>query len=147
MKRTTKILNCSFFQIFQLGLYLSIVGCAATTADHSSIAPLPENGGPRPYSELLIRFRSQATVATECYYTNDWDSLQVAAKGMVQTASFLNNAFEVPASVKESLSKIAPDLGLESNLLVQAAKNRDEKIVNTTLQKIHQQIRQLRLIQ
>ena len=147
MKQTKKILNHLSFRILQVGFFLSIVGCAATTADHTTIALLPENGSPRPYAELLARIRSQATVATECYYTNDWDALQMAAKGMAQTSSLLNNASDVPVAAKESLSKIAPDLALESNLLLQAAKNRDEKTVNTTLQKILQQIRQLRLIQ
>ena len=147
MKQTKKILNHLSCRILQVGFFLSIVGCAATTADHTTIAPLPENGSPRPYAELLARIRSQATVATECYYTNDWDALQMAAKGMAQTSSLLNNASDVPVAAKESLSKIAPDLALESNLLLQAAKNRDEKTVNTTLQKILQQIRQLRLIQ
>ncbi len=147
MKQPGKMVQSLACRIVPLGFLLSLGGCAATTADHSSLSPLPENGMARPYPELLIRLRSQATVATECYYTNDWDGLQVAAKGMVQTSSFLRNAIEVPVSAKESLAKIASDFGLESNLLLQAAKNRDEKSVNESLQKIHLQIRQLRLIQ
>jgi hypothetical protein len=126
-------------------LALGMVGCASTAADHSSIVPLPEKGNPKPFSELLTRMKSQASVATDCYYTNDWDNLQIAAKSMAQTASYLGKATEVPVSSQASISKISPEMEMESDQLLQAAKNRDEKAVNVSLQKIHSLIRRLRI--
>lgn len=137
--------NWAFYRLFSFLGLLAIVGCASTAADHSSIVPLPEKGTPKPFPELLTRMKSQASVATDCYYTNDWDNLQIAAKSMGQTAAYLGKATEVPASSQTAITKISPEMETESDQLLQAAKNRDEKAVNVSLQKIHSLIRRLRV--
>lgn len=134
--------NWAVYSILMIG---GIVGCASTAADHSSIVPLPDKGAPKPYSELLTRMKSQASVATDCYYINDWDNLQIAAKSMGQTASYIGRATEIPTSSQATVSKTSPELEVEAEQLLQAAKNRDEKAVNVSLQKIHSHIRLLRI--
>lgn len=145
MEFAKKCPNWANYSFFSFLFVLGLAGCASTAADHSSIVPLPDKGTPKPFPELMSRMKSQASVATDCYYTNDWDSLQIAAKGMGQTANYLGRATEVPTSSQATVSKISPEMEMESDQLLQAAKNRDEKAVNVSLQKIHSLIRRLRI--
>jgi hypothetical protein len=109
------------------------------------VRPLPEDVGPLPYAELLTRARLQSTAATEAFYVDQWADLEESAKGLSQTARFLNKAVEVPKSKKDALPKDAEELNKAAGELVSAAKEKDVKKSTAALQKISTLVRKLRL--
>jgi hypothetical protein len=123
---------------------LLVAGCQLP-ADRLPLKPLPEDGPPLPYAELLTRARLQAGQATEAFYVNKWTDLEDAAKGLEQTARFLPKATDVPVKQKDSLPVSAGDLGKEAGKLREAAKAKVAKQANEILQRIHLKIRELRL--
>jgi hypothetical protein len=123
---------------------LLVAGCQLP-ADRLPLKPLPEDGPPLPYAELLTRARLLASTATEAFYVNKWTDLEDAAKGLEQTAKFLPKSTDVPAKQKDSLPVAAGDLGKEAVQLRDAAKAKNAKDANDILQRIHLKIRELRL--
>jgi len=131
--------SCSFL-IFLTGC------CSPGMVDRSVIEPISEKTGPKTYRELLLRLRGQATVATDGFYTNDWDGLQATAKAMGQTAQLLPKALEIPEPAKGKISQVSATIEKESNQLFSAAKNRDANLTHESIQKIHLEIRQLNMV-
>lgn len=125
-------------------LSLGLAGCVSP-ADRATLRPLPEDGPPLPYAELLTRARVQAAAATEAFYVNKWADLEDAAKGLEQTARYLPKATDVPPKHKDTLPVAAGDLGKEAVKLREAATAQDAKESNAILQRIHLKIRELRL--
>ncbi len=128
-----------------LGLCLLVVSGCQLPAERLPLKPLPEDGPPLPYAELLTRARLQAGVATEAFYVNKWADLEDAAKGLEQTARFLPKATDIPPKHKGTLPVGAGDLGKEAGKLREAAKAQNAKDANDILQRIHLKIRELRL--
>jgi hypothetical protein len=126
-------------------MFLLVVGGCQLPPDRVPLQPLPENGPPLPYAELLTRARAQATVATEAFYVNRWSDLEDAAKGLEQTARFLTKAEDVPAKNKDNLPEVSGDLAKEAKKLRDAATAKNVKDANDSLQRIHLKIRELRL--
>src|SRR5579862_7857162 len=122
-------------------LLLLALGCQGP--EHAALpSPLPEDGPPRPYAELLTRARSQATVATEAFYVNKWSELEEAARGLELTAKFLAKAEDVPAKQKETLAAVCTSLTKDAVKLRDAAKAQDEKTANETLQHVNLTVRE-----
>jgi hypothetical protein len=126
-----------------LGFVLVTLGCRAA-AERAVLQPLPDDTAPLPYRELLSRARLQAMTANEAFYVDRWPDVEDAARGLEQTARFLKRATEVPASRQADLSLRADTLAKDAGQLREAAKARDVERVNTTLQRIHTEIRNLR---
>jgi hypothetical protein len=127
-----------------LFLFLLLFGCQLP-GERVPLRTLPEDGPPLPYAELLTRARFQATNATEAFYLNKWGDLEESAKGLIQTARFLEKATDVPAKHKDTLPVVAGDLRKEAANLQEAAKAQDVKKSGDILQRIHLKIRELRL--
>jgi hypothetical protein len=131
-------------RILLLGsLLLALSAC--TAPERVPLQPLPENGPPVPYAELLTRARIQATGATEAFYVNKWSEVEDAARGLEQTARFLPKSEDVPPAQKENLTAICTSLGTDATKLREAAKAQNEKAANETLQRLNLAIRELRL--
>jgi hypothetical protein len=118
---------------------------ACAVPERVVLSPLPENGPPLPYAELLTRARVQATVATEAFYVNKWADVEDAARGLEQTARYLAKAEDVPAKQKDDLAALCTNLSKDAVKLRDAAKAQDEKAANETLQRLNLTIRELRL--
>src|SRR5262249_4448772 len=123
---------------------LALTGCQLP-AERVPLRPLPDDAGPIPYAELLTRARVQAMNAQEMYYLNKWQDLEEAAKGLEQTAKHLPKASEIPANQKDTLPVTAGDLGKESANLREAARAKDFKKIEESMNVIHRTVRELRL--
>jgi len=124
-------------------LLLALSGCALPP-ERQALKPLPENGPPQPFLDLIGRARTQASVANEAFYVNNWVDLEDAAKGLELTAHALSKASDVPASHKDKLATEAGDLSQEAVVLRDAAKAKEVKQANEALQHINLKIRELR---
>ncbi len=125
-------------------LLLCVCGCQVPS-ERQAVRPLPDDSPPLPYAELLTRARAQAKSATEAYYIDRWADLEDAARGLEQTARFLGKTYEVPARVRDRLEVKARDLGKEATALREAARAKDADKVKESLQRVHDQVRDLRL--
>lgn len=130
---------------YLLPSFLVLIAGCQLTGEHQPPRLLPEGGPPLPYAELLTRARMQATHATEAFYVNKWGDLEEAARGLAQTARFLEKATDVPAKHKDTLPVAAGDLGKEAASLGEAAKAQDVKKSGEVLQRIQLKVRELRL--
>ena len=128
-----------------LGLSLVLAAGCVATGERMPLRPLPEDGPPLPYAELLTRARLQATAATDAFYVDRWTDLEDAARGLEQTARFLARATDVPPKQKDALPVTAGDLGKEAVSLREAARAKEVQKANDSLQRIHLKVRELRL--
>jgi hypothetical protein len=124
-------------------LLLLLVPACAIPLEREPLRLLPEDRGPMPYNELAVRARLQATGAMEAYYVDRWTDVEDAARGLEQTARFLNKAQEVPAKQKETLPKLSEDLAKEAVLLRDGAKEKDAKKVHESLTRVQSLVREL----
>lgn len=122
---------------------LVLVGCQLPP-ERLPVKPLPEDGPPLPYAELVVRARVQASAANEAFYIDNWSDLEDAARALEQSARFLGKATEVPARQKDKFMVDAGDLGKSAEELRAAAKVRDVNQANQILQRINLKVRQLR---
>jgi hypothetical protein len=120
-----------------------LVGCQLPP-EQLAIKPLPEDGPPQPYADLVSRARLQATAANEAFYVNRWSDLEDAAKGLEQTARFLPKAADIPAQRKATIPNDAGELGKDATKLREAAKAQQVKSANDLLQQINLKVRELR---
>jgi hypothetical protein len=127
-------------------LTLVLAGCQTVDNRHS-LRPLPDEGPPLPYAELLTRARAQASLATEAFYVNRWPEIEDAARGLDQTARYLGRAEDIPPRQKEALPNLSRDLATEAANLRLAAQKMDDKEVTQILQRINLKVRELRLDQ
>ncbi len=133
-------------QLIATGLLMLAGCCTPASVDRTVIQPLPDKGEPRPYRELALRLRGQATVAMDAFYTNDWDAIQTAAKAINQTANLLPKATEIPEMYRVKVASIGPAIEKESMVLLAAARNREVQNTLDSVQKIHLEIRQLNMM-
>jgi hypothetical protein len=128
-----------------MALFLfTLVGCQLPP-ERVPLKPLPENGLPQPYADLVGRARAQTTAANEAFYINNWPDLEDAAKGLELTARVLGTAADVPVKHKDTLPIEAGELGKEAVKLREAAKAQDVRQTTVTLQRINLKVRELRL--
>jgi hypothetical protein len=122
-----------------------LLATACQTPERVALRPLPDDGPPVPYAELLTRARAQCTIATEAFYVNKWPDVEDAARGLEQTAHYLPKAEDVPAKQKEAIPAVSTSLSKDAVKLREAAKSQDEKAANEVLQRLHLTVRELRL--
>jgi hypothetical protein len=108
------------------------------------LKPLPDDGPPQAYADLVNRARVQATAANEAFYVNRWADLEDAAKGLEQTTAYLVKAADIPAKHKNLLPGEVSDLVKETKLLREAAKAQNVAQANEILQRINFKVRELR---
>src|SRR4051812_31855778 len=126
-----------------LVLSLFLAGCQLPP-ERVPVKPLPEDGQPLTYADMVLRARAQATAANEAFYVNRWTDLEDAAHGLEQTARYLGRASEVPPRHKDTLPVEAGDLGKEAIKLRDAAKSQQTKEATDALQQINLKVRELR---
>jgi hypothetical protein len=132
-------------RVTSLGLFLLFaLGCAAA-ADRQALRPLPEDGPPTPYADLLSRARQQAMLADEAFMINNWTELDDAAKGLEQTARFLAKSTDVPPKHKDALPVVAGDLGKVASEVRECVKTKDVNKTNEAMKRVQLTVRQLRL--
>ncbi len=127
-----------------LGWLLLLLSSCQMPPERLPLKPLPDDGPPQPYTELVTRARLQATTANEAFYIDGWLDLEAVARDLEQTARHLAKASEVPVKQKDRYGVDAGDLGKLAGELREAAKAKDVKQVNDVLQRINLKVRQLR---
>lgn len=125
------------------GWMLLLLPACAVPIEREPLRLLPEDRGAMPYNELSTRARLQATSAMEAYYVDRWADVEDAARGLEQTARFLNKAQDIPAKQKETLPKLTEDLAKEALLLRDSAKEKDSKKVHESLTRVQSMVREL----
>jgi hypothetical protein len=123
---------------------LALVGCQITPDPQRNLQPLPVDGPVLTYNEVVQRARSQAMIATEAFYVDQWADVERAAISLEDTARYLPRALEIPTANKASVEARATSLGREATALRTAVKSRDEKKTNEIMQRINLLVRELR---
>jgi hypothetical protein len=131
------LMNRAFFASW---LLLAVAGCQLPP-ERAAPPLLPENAPPQTYTDLIRRARRQADAADEVFFMNKWSELEEAAKGLEQTARFLNEATDVPAKHKDTLKVEAEDLGKDAVKLREAAKAQQVEEAKETLRRIILKVR------
>lgn len=121
---------------------LGLTGCCLPS-ERDPLKPLPEESPAFTYADMLTRARTQAAVALEAFYVDNWMDLEVAAQGLEQTARFLPKATETPASAKDTLAQASSALKEEARRLSEAAQSKNVDGANQAIQRITLQIRTL----
>src|SRR5260370_26850304 len=101
-------------RIMPLGFVMVLTLGCASVAEREALKPLPEDSPPPPYGDMLTRARTQANLANDAFYVNNWTDMEEAAKGLEQTARLLPKATDVPAKQKDILPVISADLAKEA---------------------------------
>src|ERR1700716_3197027 len=128
---------------FFVTVFLSVMAGCQLPPEQVPLKPLPDDGIPEGYSDLVKRARLQAGSANVAFYENKWTDLQNAAQGLQKTAVFLTKASAVPARHKDTLPVESGDLGKEAARLKDAAVAEDVKRATESMQKIQLMVRQL----
>lgn len=124
-------------------LVLAAAGCALPP-ERQPPKMLPDDAPPMTYTDLVRRAGDQAISATEYLHIDRWADIEDTAKGLEQTAKLLTKATEVPAQHRDRLPVYASDLGKEASSLQDAAKSRNVKLTNESLQRLNLKVRELR---
>jgi hypothetical protein len=126
-------------------LLCATVGCQAPPP-RVAPAPLPDDTPPMPFADLVVRLRQLAMSAHEAFYLDRWDEVETTARALEQSARFLAKSLAVPPERTTDLGRRSEALAGEAFQLREAAKARpaDVNRINSTLQRIHLQVRELR---
>jgi len=124
-------------------LLLLLAGCQAPP-ERVPVMPLPQEGEPVSYADLLQRARFQAAAANEAFYVDQWAELQEAAAALEKTTRYLPRADDVPAEQKAELPRRVEELTQLTGQLRDAARAKDVKKANEALQQINLKIRELK---
>ncbi len=125
---------------------VAIAGCQLPP-EQVALKPLPEDGTPVPYADLSNRTRAQVDAAREAFYEDRWSTLEDSGRILQQTSRLLIKTTDIPARHKDTLAVEAGDLNKEATKLVDAAKSKDVKAANESLQHLHLLVRQLSVSQ
>jgi len=126
-----------------LASLILLAGCQAPP-QRTPVAPLAEDSAPLPFADLVSRARQQAMTALEAYYVDRWAEVEEPARGLEQTARFLRRSTDVPPARQGDLSLKADSLAEAARQLRDAARTRTSEQVNSVLQRINSQVRDLR---
>ena len=127
---------------FGIGLIALVAGCKITEREGQN--PLPENGPPLPYAEMITRARGQAAAALDAFYIDSWMELEQAAQRLEQSARLLPKSTHIPDTFKDKVGPEAELLRKDALQLSEAARTQNAKLANEAMQRINQRIRQLR---
>jgi hypothetical protein len=130
-------------RVLLTGSLLLLLWPACIVPEREPLRLLPEDHGPVPYTDLSARARLQATVAMEAYYVDKWTDIEDAARGLEQTARFLQKAPDVPEKQKDRLPKLCDDLAKEAVLLRDNAKEKNSKKVHESMTRVQSLVREL----
>jgi hypothetical protein len=119
-----------------------LIGCQLPP-EQVALKPLPEDGTPIPYVDLTNRTRAQVDAAREAFYEDNWTTLEESGKILQQTSRLLVKTTDVPARHKDTIAVEAGDVNKEATKLRDAAKAKDVKASNESLQQLHLLVRQL----
>lgn len=122
---------------------LTVFGCALPP-ERLPVMPLPEDGQPLPYADILQRARLQAAVANEAFYADRWSELEESANGLEKIARFLPKANEVPAKFQGKLDDMSAALIKDAADLRAGAQTKNVKATNEALQRINLRVREMR---
>jgi hypothetical protein len=126
-----------------LALGLLVTAGCMTTTEGVVLQPLPDDGTPRPYAELRLRARLQVEAADYAFYADRWEQVEEHARGLEQTARYLEKARDLPPpSDGKSPVKPAELLKLAEELR-EAAKKRDTTPTNQILTRLQLLVREL----
>ena len=121
---------------------LALVGCRLT--EREGLNPLPENGPPLSYGEMIQRARGQAGAAVDAFYIDAWIDLEQAAQRLEQSARLLPKTTHIPEAFKAKVEPESELLRKDAVALIDAARAKNAPVANETMQRINQRIRQLR---
>src|SRR5262245_60588474 len=116
---------------------LLLAGCLATPEPNRPLQPLPTDGAPLPFKDVVARARGIATSATEAFYVDQWTEVEKAATNLEDTAQYLPRSADVPAAHKVSLEVRSQTLVKEAQTLKAAAKAKDVNKTTESMQKIN----------
>jgi hypothetical protein len=119
-----------------------LAGCRIS--EREGLNPLPENGPPLAYIDMVNRARGQATSALDAFYIDAWLDLEQAAQRLEQTARMLPKTTHIPDAFKTKVEPEADLLRQDARKLLEAARAKNATQVNDALQRINLRIRQLR---
>jgi hypothetical protein len=122
---------------------LTVVGCAMPP-ERLPVMPLPEDGQPLPYGDVLQRARLQASAANQAFYEDRWSEVEETANGLEKIARFLPKANEVPAKFQGKLDDMSAALIKQAADLRAAAQTKNVKATNEALQQINLRVREMR---
>ena len=121
---------------------LLLAGCQLPP-EQIPLKPLPEDGTPMVFADLATRTRAQVDAAREAFYEDNWPTLEEAGRILERTAGLLVKTTDVPQRQKDTLAVDAGDLNKEAGHLREAAKAKDVKACNDSLQHLHLLVRKL----
>ena len=122
---------------------LLVFGCR--TLEREGQMPLPENGQPLTFEEMLNRARGQSASALDAFYTDSWFDLEQAAGRLEQSARLLPKSLAIPIKVKDKIEAESEQLRQDAAKLGEAARAKNSTQANETMQRINQRIRELRV--
>src|SRR5437879_4495547 len=95
-------------------------------SEKSLVSPLPGDGQPIPYGDLIGRSQYQADAAAEALQQKRWKDLKSLAESLQETSQRFEIAAKVPENTQAELRMWAEQLAGEARNLARAAD--DEKI-------------------
>ncbi len=132
-------------QFFLLAFVLTLGFSGCRSLERDGQMPLPENGLPLPYHDMLSRARGQSASALDAFYIDAWFDLEQAAGRLEQSARLLPKSTMIPEKVKPKLAEECELLRQDATKLAEAARKKDSAQANEAMQRINQRIRELRL--
>lgn len=119
-----------------------IAGCSL--AEREGLIPLPENGPPLSYAEMITRTRGQAGAALDAFYIDSWMELEQAAQRLEQSARLLPKSTHIPDAFKDKVGPESESLRKDALVLIESARKQNATQANEAMQRINDRIRQLR---
>src|SRR5262245_23933769 len=117
--------------VLALGIAGLCMSCCGP--ERLSVPPLPVDGEPIPYADLLIRLRAHSGSANEAFFTDNFEALAARAADIERAASFLPKATDPPKTARGRLEEGAAKLASEAKALGEAAKTRNEDRIREAL--------------
>src|SRR5437762_3234364 len=122
-------MRCFMCRPCRVGLLVLLLAGCQLPPERLPLKPLPDDGPPQPYADLVTRARVQATSANEAFYVDAWSDLEDGARGLELTAKHLAKATDVPVKHQDKYTVDAGDLGKLATELREAARTKDVKQV------------------
>ena len=132
MRRTMILFACS----------LSSISCNAD-GERLTVPPLPQDGSPLPYAQVLSRLAAQTNSAKEEHFLNHWDGVVEAATALERSNSYLLKAPDLSPAHKATIEKTSGEINGEIIKLRDAARRKDQTESLELIRLLHNQIRDL----
>jgi hypothetical protein len=126
-----------------LSLLLVAVGCRLPP-EPLPLPPLPDDSPALTYTSTVDRIRRQVAAATDAFYVDGWAEVESSARGLEQSARFLEKSTEVPEARKTRIGELSAGLVREAARLRDAARAKNARQVSDSLQQLHVTVRVLR---